>query len=198
MLRASTSTSPDCSAVKRSFAVSATNFTLVGSLKIAAASARQKSTSRPVQLPCASGRPKPRERAVGAAIEHAARLDGIERLGRCRRGGNSDRRREGELGYGTFHDLLQSRGHILGSRRRSKTAGCRQLRKGRAPLQGVNRHCTNSHAAPECRISERSHQQVKGLTVGLLDAVNAGGPSRISTDEPDTGRSAAAPARTSR
>src|SRR5215210_6381351 len=59
VLRASTSTSPDCSAVNRSFAVSATNFTLVGSLKTAAASARQKSTSRPVQLPCASGRPKP-------------------------------------------------------------------------------------------------------------------------------------------
>src|ERR1043165_8404313 len=59
VLRASTSTSPDCSAVKRSFAVSATNFTLLASLKIAAASARQKSTSRPVQLPCASGRPKP-------------------------------------------------------------------------------------------------------------------------------------------
>src|ERR1041384_7463011 len=59
VLRASTSTSPDCNAVKRSFAVNATNLTLVGSLKIAAASARQKSTSRPVQLPCASGRPKP-------------------------------------------------------------------------------------------------------------------------------------------
>src|SRR3954468_17311299 len=59
VLRASTSTSPDCNAVKRSLAVSATNLTLVGSLKIAAASARQKSTSSPVQLPCASGRPKP-------------------------------------------------------------------------------------------------------------------------------------------
>src|SRR5215217_7952282 len=59
VLRASTSTSPDCSAVKRSLAVSATNFTLLGSLKIAAASARQKSTSSPVQLPCASGRPNP-------------------------------------------------------------------------------------------------------------------------------------------
>src|SRR5688500_20294270 len=59
VLRARTSTSPDCSAVKRSFAVSATNFTLVGSLKIAAANARQNSTSSPVQLPCASGRPKP-------------------------------------------------------------------------------------------------------------------------------------------
>src|ERR1041384_636210 len=59
VVRARTSTSPDCSAVKRSFAVSATNLTLVGSLKIAAASARQKSTSSPVQLPCASGRPNP-------------------------------------------------------------------------------------------------------------------------------------------
>src|SRR3954471_19028101 len=59
VLRASRSTSPDCSAVKRSLAVSATNLTLAGSLKTAAATARQKSTSRPVQLPCASGRPKP-------------------------------------------------------------------------------------------------------------------------------------------
>src|ERR1700730_3693088 len=59
VLRTSTSTSPDCSAVKRSFAVSGTNFTLVGSSKIAAAIARQTSTSRPVQLPWASGRPNP-------------------------------------------------------------------------------------------------------------------------------------------
>src|SRR6185295_14392291 len=59
VLRASTSTSPDCRAVKRSLAVSGTNLTLLGSLKIAAASARQKSTSRPVQRPCASGSPKP-------------------------------------------------------------------------------------------------------------------------------------------
>src|SRR4051794_31624787 len=33
--------------------------TLVASLKTAAAMARQRSTSRPVQLPCASGWPKP-------------------------------------------------------------------------------------------------------------------------------------------
>src|SRR5437660_4631726 len=59
VLRASTSASPDWSEVKRCCAVRATNLTLVGSLKIAAASARQKSTSSPVQLPCASGRPKP-------------------------------------------------------------------------------------------------------------------------------------------
>src|SRR3954452_16801234 len=59
VLRASRSTSPDCSAVKRSLAVSATNLTLLASLKTAAATARQKSTSSPVQLPCASGRPKP-------------------------------------------------------------------------------------------------------------------------------------------
>src|SRR5262249_47549261 len=59
VLRASTSTSPDCSAVIRSLAVSGTNFTLVGSSKIAAAIARQKSTSKPVQLPCGSGWPNP-------------------------------------------------------------------------------------------------------------------------------------------
>src|SRR5271169_3580894 len=59
VLRDNTSISPDCKAVKRSLAVSGTNLTLVGSLKIAAAMARQKSTSKPVQLPCGSGRPKP-------------------------------------------------------------------------------------------------------------------------------------------
>ncbi len=59
VLRDSTSISPDCRAVKRFAAVSGTNLTLVGSLKIAAAMARQKSTSNPTQLPCESGMPKP-------------------------------------------------------------------------------------------------------------------------------------------
>src|SRR5580704_1940404 len=59
VLRTSTSISPDCKAVKRSFAVSGTNLTFLGSLKMAAAMARQKSTSKPVQLPCGSGKPKP-------------------------------------------------------------------------------------------------------------------------------------------
>ncbi len=58
-LRDSTSISPDCSAVKRSLAESGENFTLVASLKIAAAIARQRSTSRPVQLPRSSGLEKP-------------------------------------------------------------------------------------------------------------------------------------------
>src|SRR3954465_11841149 len=59
VLRDSTSTSPDCSAVKRSLAESGTYLTLVGSLKIAAAIARQTSTSSPVQLPLSSGVEKP-------------------------------------------------------------------------------------------------------------------------------------------
>src|SRR6185312_6255437 len=59
VLRDSTSISPDCSAVKRSLADSGTNFTLVGSLKMAAATARQTSTSMPVQLPLSSGAEKP-------------------------------------------------------------------------------------------------------------------------------------------
>ena len=58
-LRARTSISLDCSAVKRSFAESGENLTLVGSLKIAAAIARQTSTSRPAQLPLSSGAENP-------------------------------------------------------------------------------------------------------------------------------------------
>src|SRR3954470_13759209 len=59
VLRDSTSISPDCSAVKRSLADSGTYFTLPGSPKIAAAIARQTSTSRPAQLPLSSGAEKP-------------------------------------------------------------------------------------------------------------------------------------------
>src|ERR1700712_773152 len=59
VLRDSTSISPDCSAVKRSLADSGTNLTLAASLKIAAAIARQISTSRPAQLPLSSGAEKP-------------------------------------------------------------------------------------------------------------------------------------------
>ena len=58
-LRTRMSTSPDWSAVKRSLAESGMKRILFGSLKIAAEIARQKSTSSPVQLPCASGTPKP-------------------------------------------------------------------------------------------------------------------------------------------
>src|SRR5581483_4480667 len=59
VLRDSTSISPDCSAVKRSLADSGTNLTLLGSSKMAAAIARQTSTSIPVQLPLSSGEEKP-------------------------------------------------------------------------------------------------------------------------------------------
>src|SRR5262249_23052320 len=59
VVRERTSTSPDCSAVKRSLAVSGLKETFLGSLKIAAATPRQKSTSRPDQLPLSSGNAKP-------------------------------------------------------------------------------------------------------------------------------------------
>src|SRR6478736_18988 len=59
VLRESTSISPDCSAVKRSLADNGTYLTLLGSLKTAAAIARQTSTSSPVQLPLSSGSEKP-------------------------------------------------------------------------------------------------------------------------------------------
>src|SRR5262245_17038199 len=59
VLRDSTSISPDFSGSKRSLDESGVNLTLLGSLKIAAAIARQKSTSRPVQTPLSSGLEKP-------------------------------------------------------------------------------------------------------------------------------------------
>src|SRR5580700_2716458 len=59
VLRASTSISPDCSAVKRCCAVIGTYFVLVASPNTAAAKPRHRSTSMPVQLPLASGIEKP-------------------------------------------------------------------------------------------------------------------------------------------
>ena len=58
-LRERMSTFRLCNSLKRSLASSATNFALLGSLKIAEATARQKSTSKPVQLPLSSGIEKP-------------------------------------------------------------------------------------------------------------------------------------------
>src|SRR3989440_2170040 len=51
--------SPVLSGSKRSFAESGVNFTLPASLNMAAAMARQKSTSKPVQLPLSSGLENP-------------------------------------------------------------------------------------------------------------------------------------------
>src|SRR6202008_3531520 len=59
VLRESTSISPDCKAVKRSLADNGTNFTLEGSSKMAAATARPTWKSSPVQWPLSSGEEKP-------------------------------------------------------------------------------------------------------------------------------------------
>src|SRR3954471_23283016 len=58
-LRDSTSIFFDCNAPKRSLAESASNCTLLVSLKIAAASARQKSTSKPLHSPPSERLEKP-------------------------------------------------------------------------------------------------------------------------------------------
>ena len=59
VLRESTSMPPVLSGSNRSLDESGMNFTFVGSFKTAAAIARQKSTSKPVQFPLSSGREKP-------------------------------------------------------------------------------------------------------------------------------------------
>ncbi|KMJ90529.1 hypothetical protein ACH58_08975 [Achromobacter xylosoxidans] len=58
-LRVSTSTSPDCSAVKRACVVNGVRRNLLASLKTVAAMARHMSTSSPCQLPLLSGEEKP-------------------------------------------------------------------------------------------------------------------------------------------
>src|ERR1043166_6130607 len=54
-LRDRMSTLRFCNSLKRSLASRLTNFTFFGSSKMAAATARQKSTSKPDQLPLSSG-----------------------------------------------------------------------------------------------------------------------------------------------
>src|SRR3569833_2058110 len=57
--RATRSTSPVCSSAKRASPDSARNSILLGSPKIAAATARQKSTSKTIQKPCVLREAKP-------------------------------------------------------------------------------------------------------------------------------------------
>src|SRR5258706_16236556 len=59
LLRESTSISPACSDAKRCCELSGTYLTLSASFSTAAATARQKSTSRPVHLPWLSALEKP-------------------------------------------------------------------------------------------------------------------------------------------
>ena len=91
VLRDSMSISPDCSAVKRSLAVSGVNLTLVPSPKIAAATARQiiDVEARPFALVVRRG--EAGKAGVDAALHEALRLDVVERGGRGRRCGKDER-----------------------------------------------------------------------------------------------------------
>ena len=90
VLRDSMSTSPDCSAVKRCWAVSGTYLTFSESPKRAAATARQTSTSRPTHLPWLSASAKPADAGVDAADQLSARLDRVEILAGLGRSGDAE------------------------------------------------------------------------------------------------------------
>jgi uncharacterized protein YecT (DUF1311 family) len=75
--------------------------TLFGSLKMAAASALQKSTSSPAQR---VGQSETREGAVRAAVQVATLLDGVERLRRCRRRNEAEKRCECDAENYALHD----------------------------------------------------------------------------------------------
>ena len=95
VLRASTSTSPDCSAVKRSLADSGTNLTLFGVVQHRGGDRAAEIDVEAGPFALRVGQAEAGERAVGAAIEHAAILDGLERLsGRALRGNSERRARE--------------------------------------------------------------------------------------------------------
>ena len=80
VLRDSTSISPDCSAVKRSLAVSGVNLTLVASPKTAAATARQIIDVEAGPVALVVGRREAGEAGVDAAAE-LPRSYVVERLG---------------------------------------------------------------------------------------------------------------------
>ena len=171
VLRTSTSTSPDCSAVKRSLAESGTNLTLLASLKIAAATARQMSTSRPVHLPCASGKPKP------ASVPLAPQL-------RVPRSFTAFRVWADALCAKT---TMRPRASILAKRFMTlplrRKFGYEIARIGQtfpsSPGAGpATKKCKSPGLFPEpstVGISERSGSQVKGLTLPANAAVNGAG-----------------------
>ncbi len=80
------------------------NFTLVPSPNTAAATARQKSTSRPVHSPLSSGAEKPARAGVHAALNEALGLDVIEGGGGGGRSHHAERRRAENANHRIFHN----------------------------------------------------------------------------------------------
>ena len=131
--------------------------------------ARQTSTSRPVQLPCASGRPKPGERAVGAAIEDAALLDGLEGLSGCACAAKIDG--ESRTVTNAFHDDASFSANSVTALRR----GLASHSARRAMPAARNADFWPVIPSPIASASrERSGCEVKGLTLAADAAVYAG------------------------
>ena len=96
------STSPDCSAVKRCCAVVGTYFTFSASPKIAAATARQTSTSRPVHLPWLSAGAKPATPVLTPQIRLPRALMASRSLPACAVPATPSRRGGGDAGGDEF------------------------------------------------------------------------------------------------
>ena len=197
VLRESTSISPDCNAVKRSLADSGTNLILLGSSKIAAASARQISTSSPVQLPLSSGVREPRQALAHPAGQLASLLDDLEGLSRGGLG-----RKAGDESKGNSRDTrFMDKGLSVVSWKPAVGMGAFIATRGgqgpkslpRAVLLGQHRDAGNGSkvaASPStcsdkkrCCITERLAGRVKGLTARfdvLLVTILAVRPSRAA------------------
>ena len=85
VLRASTSTSPDCSAVKRSLAESGTNLTLVAIVEDRRRDGAAEIDVEPGPVALRVRQAEAGQLTVGAAVERAPLLDRVERAGMRRR-----------------------------------------------------------------------------------------------------------------
>ena len=165
VLRTSTSTSPDCSAVKRSLAVSGTNLTLLASLKIAAAMARQTSTSRPVHLPCASGRPKPASWPLAPQLSMPRSLTVFSVCAEAPCAANTTASASARILTIRFISgapLGATRCTVTPLARTGQTFSRRRAVVSRRKNHGPGLVLSNPSVS---RITERSHRKVKGLTL---------------------------------
>ena len=108
VLRASRSISPDCSAVKRSLAVSGVNFTLVASLKIADGDRPAIVDVEARPFAGVVGRGEAEQPGVDAALDEALRLDVVEGCGAGAVRGDAERSARDDRQKSGSHDAAFS------------------------------------------------------------------------------------------
>ena len=170
VLRTSTSTSPDCSAVKRSLADSGTNLTLFGIVEDRGGDGAAEIDVEAGPVALRVRQTEAGQRAVGAAIEDAAILHRLQRLGGCALRGKMTRASARMLAM-RFIDATSLAQIRL--RCPSRIGQTFPPPSGLEPGGGKCQSLAFSPSPSTVRISERSGCQVKGLTLAADAAVYA-------------------------